>query len=49
MHEDTQFLAWLPRLRRYARALAGKALAGHYEQLAIVWASGDAVPKLIQP
>ncbi|MDP3254184.1 MAG: RNA polymerase sigma factor [Hydrogenophaga sp.] len=23
MHEDTQFLAWLPRLRRYARALAG--------------------------
>lgn len=28
---------------------AAKALVGHYEQLAFVWASGDAVPKLIQP
>ena len=28
---------------------AAKALAGHYEQLAFVWASGDAMPKLIQP
>lgn len=28
---------------------AAKSLARHYEQHAFVWASGDGVPKLIQP